>query len=91
MMTDLSALVRQLNSCMPEKKELFRFSNISNIALATDYLSQIIQLSLSMKGMLQAIADHPVEATPKQTSCMKYMDGQLSKRHEGCQHKLISR
>ena len=42
MMTDLSTLVRQYDSCMPELKELFRLSDISNnmpIALATDYLS----------------------------------------------------
>ena len=50
-----------------------------------------MQLSLSMEGMLQAIADHPAEATPEQTSRMKYMDSRHSKRHEGCQHKLISR
>ena len=91
MMADLSTLVRQFNSCKPEMKELFRLSDISNnmsIALATDYLSQSIQVSLSLKAMVQAIADHPAEATPEQTSRMKYMDGRHSKRHEGCQHKL---
>ena len=94
MMTDLSALVRQFNSCKPEMKKLFRLSDISSnmpIALATDYLSQSIQLSLSMRGMLQAIADHPTEATPEQISGMKTLDGYLSKKHEDCKVKLVQR
>ena len=61
------------------------------IALATDYLSQSIQLSHSLNSMLQAMADHPIVATPEQISLMKYMEVQLSKRHESCQRKLISR
>ena len=56
MMTDRSTLVRQYNSCMPKMKELFRLLDISNnmpIALATDYLSRSLQLSLRLKGILR--------------------------------------
>ena len=94
MMMDLNTLIRQFNSCKPEMKKLFRLSDISNtmpIALATDYLSQSIQLTLSMRSMLQAIADHPTEATPEQISGMKTIDDYLSKNHDDYQVKLIQR